>query len=196
MSILRTILLSAVVLVLMLMIVALVVLPAIIAFRRGHPHRWFITVLTVLGFWTGIVWLGALIWPLLPFGRKDDDVDDLPDVPAMTEPVTPIGVVATRRRLGGKPLAGIAALFVTAAAICAYGVRDLVQAPETRTARTGGDVAPDAGGERQAVTARKEVPVAADRNGEVPDARSAPPAPQPFPTEDVADGTLVRNPFR
>lgn len=38
--------------------------PAIIAFTRGHNNRWAILVLNVVGGWTAIAWIAALVWSL------------------------------------------------------------------------------------------------------------------------------------
>jgi hypothetical protein len=39
-------------------------IPAVIAFRRGHPNRWVILVVCIVFGATGIGWLVALIWAL------------------------------------------------------------------------------------------------------------------------------------
>ena len=44
-------------------------LPIIIAFHRRHEYRWIITMLTLFGGWTGLIWLGALIWSIWPNNR-------------------------------------------------------------------------------------------------------------------------------
>ena len=51
--------------VLWLVLVAIGLLPAIIAFARGHRHPFVILFLNLFFSWTGIVWLGCLIWALL-----------------------------------------------------------------------------------------------------------------------------------
>ncbi len=39
-------------------------LPSIIAFARGHVQKWLVFVLNLLLGWTGIVWVGVLIWAI------------------------------------------------------------------------------------------------------------------------------------
>lgn len=41
-----------------------VIVPVIIAYRRQHPQRQAIAILTVLLGWIPVVWLVALIWAL------------------------------------------------------------------------------------------------------------------------------------
>jgi hypothetical protein len=52
--------------ILILFAVGLVVyfVPSFIAFSRGHPHRRWILILNILGGWTLIAWVAALIWSL------------------------------------------------------------------------------------------------------------------------------------
>jgi len=52
-------------LVCLLAIVVIALLPAIIAFSKGHRHRWAILVLDVSLGWTGLGYIGALIWALI-----------------------------------------------------------------------------------------------------------------------------------
>jgi hypothetical protein len=51
--------------ILWLFLVAIWLLPAIVAFARGHRHPWVILLLNLFFAWTGIVWLGTLIWALV-----------------------------------------------------------------------------------------------------------------------------------
>jgi hypothetical protein len=44
------------------LLVQLYCLPGGIAFWRRHPQRWAISVLNVLLGWTGLGWIGALVW--------------------------------------------------------------------------------------------------------------------------------------
>ena len=45
--------------------------PTIVAVVRKHPQTvWIVLIDFFLG-WTGIGWLGALIWSLLPINRQD-----------------------------------------------------------------------------------------------------------------------------
>ena len=37
-------------------------LPSIIAFKRGHLNRNAILILNILLGWTGLGWIGALVW--------------------------------------------------------------------------------------------------------------------------------------
>ena len=59
-----------------LIIVLVIVLPiwfapTIVAVVRKHPQTvWIVLIDFFLG-WTGIGWLGALIWSLLPINRQD-----------------------------------------------------------------------------------------------------------------------------
>jgi hypothetical protein len=39
-------------------------IPAFIAFARGHPHRYALFWLNLFLGWSGIVWFGALIWAI------------------------------------------------------------------------------------------------------------------------------------
>jgi preprotein translocase subunit SecD len=39
-------------------------LPGVIAFLRMSQYRWFILGLTVLGGWTFLGWIAALVWSL------------------------------------------------------------------------------------------------------------------------------------
>lgn len=41
-------------------------IPTWISLIRRHPHLWRIIILNILGGWTGIGWVAALIWSLLP----------------------------------------------------------------------------------------------------------------------------------
>lgn len=52
----------------LLVIVCLYFLPTIIAMGRGHRNALAIVLLNVLGGWTGLGWLGALIWSVLRDG--------------------------------------------------------------------------------------------------------------------------------
>lgn len=53
------------ILVLICIAVLIYMLPAVIAFVRGHPNRWVIFALNLFLGGTGIVWLGCLIWALM-----------------------------------------------------------------------------------------------------------------------------------
>jgi hypothetical protein len=44
-------------------------LPAIVAFYRGHEYRWVILMLTIAGGWTGVLWVLALVWSAFPHNR-------------------------------------------------------------------------------------------------------------------------------
>jgi hypothetical protein len=66
--------------------IGLYFLPMIIAFYRGHPHPWILSLLNFLLGFTGIVWLLCLIWSLaerrqpqpLPYetGRREPTIRD------------------------------------------------------------------------------------------------------------------------
>lgn len=43
----------------------LYLLPWLVASARRHPQTTAIAVLTVLGGWTGVGWLGALVWAVI-----------------------------------------------------------------------------------------------------------------------------------
>lgn len=49
---------------LMLAMLALYFLPSIIAIVRHHPQKWLLVALNVFSGWTGILWIGLLIWSL------------------------------------------------------------------------------------------------------------------------------------
>ena len=51
---------------LFLFLAAVYCLPIIVAFKRSHPYRWVILVMTLFGGWTGLFWLAALIWAVFP----------------------------------------------------------------------------------------------------------------------------------
>lgn len=44
---------------------AIYFIPSIIAISRSHPSLGIIIVLNLLGGWTGIAWIAALIWALI-----------------------------------------------------------------------------------------------------------------------------------
>ena len=54
-----------------LILVAFALLPAIVAFARGHRHPWAILFLNLFLGWTGIVWLGTLIWAIAGRPRQE-----------------------------------------------------------------------------------------------------------------------------
>jgi uncharacterized membrane protein YqjE len=53
--------------------IALLVLPVHIAERRGHKHKLAIFVCTVVGLFTGVFWLIALIWACTGHSRSELD---------------------------------------------------------------------------------------------------------------------------
>lgn len=57
---------SGLVLFALLCMLAIALLPAMIAFMRDHRNKWPILILTVVGSWTGIGWIAAFIWACLP----------------------------------------------------------------------------------------------------------------------------------
>ncbi len=63
--------------------IAFYLLPAIIAFARHHEYRWVILALTIIGGWTGICWIIALVWSVFPHNRSAID--------PVVGPVTGIG---------------------------------------------------------------------------------------------------------
>ncbi|MBX9453219.1 MAG: superinfection immunity protein [Mesorhizobium sp.] len=50
--------------VVMAVILALYVIPSIVAFARKHPNRWLILVINIVFGGTGIGWLGSLVWAM------------------------------------------------------------------------------------------------------------------------------------
>jgi T4 superinfection immunity protein len=57
-------------LVVLILIVALIFfLPSIIALARGHEYRTIIVVLNLFG-WTGVCWLGSLVWAVWPANKS------------------------------------------------------------------------------------------------------------------------------
>jgi hypothetical protein len=50
--------------VLLVLIVAIYMLPTLIAFARDHPRRGAITLINVLFGWTLIVWIVVFVWAL------------------------------------------------------------------------------------------------------------------------------------
>lgn len=55
--------------ILMLSILAMYCLPSIIAIMRQHPQKWLLVALNVFAGWTGLFWIGLLIWSLWPRDR-------------------------------------------------------------------------------------------------------------------------------
>ena len=47
-----------------LVLLALYFVPSIIAFTRHHHNKWAIFVLNLLLGWTGLGWIGGLVWSL------------------------------------------------------------------------------------------------------------------------------------
>ncbi|MBA5727017.1 hypothetical protein CPA56_03295 [Bombella sp. TMW2.1889] len=52
--------------ILMLSMLAMYCLPSIIAIMRQHPQKWLLVALNILAGWTGLFWIGLLIWSLWP----------------------------------------------------------------------------------------------------------------------------------
>lgn len=50
--------------VVMVVILALYIIPSIVAFARKHPNRWLILVINIVFGGTGIGWLGSLVWAM------------------------------------------------------------------------------------------------------------------------------------
>ncbi|AJB43753.1 immunity to superinfection [Escherichia phage Bp4] len=53
----------------MLFILAVYLIPTIIAFARGHASKWGIGVLNIVLGWSLVFWVVALIWSLSNKGR-------------------------------------------------------------------------------------------------------------------------------
>lgn len=51
-------------LVMLIGLIILYFLPALVASRRKHRQTDAIFVLNLLGGWTGVIWLGALVWAM------------------------------------------------------------------------------------------------------------------------------------
>jgi len=49
-------------------------LPIFIAFNRNHEYRWVIFVLTIVGGWTGLMWLVAFAWAVFPQNKTFIDL--------------------------------------------------------------------------------------------------------------------------
>ena len=56
----------------LVVLVAIYVLPTIVAFARRHPNRWVILALNICLGGTGIVWLGCLIWAFMAVHITND----------------------------------------------------------------------------------------------------------------------------
>ncbi|MCX5615742.1 superinfection immunity protein [Bombella sp. TMW 2.2559] len=52
--------------ILMLSMLAMYCLPSIIAIMRQHPQKWLLVALNIFAGWTGLFWIGLLIWSLWP----------------------------------------------------------------------------------------------------------------------------------
>jgi hypothetical protein len=52
--------------------VTIYITPPIIAFKRGHPQRWSITVLSLFFGGTLIGWVAALVWAIQPLEGSDN----------------------------------------------------------------------------------------------------------------------------
>ena len=70
-----------------LVILAVYLIPSLIALLRKHPHKIAIVALNILGGWTFLVWVGALVWSLLlpqtkkidthlPVAEAQDEIDE------------------------------------------------------------------------------------------------------------------------
>ena len=56
-------------------VLALYLLPSIIAFRRAHPNRWLILVINFAGGLTGFGWLLTMLWATHAVHVSDDGSD-------------------------------------------------------------------------------------------------------------------------
>jgi ABC-type transport system involved in cytochrome c biogenesis permease component len=52
-------------LIILLIVLPLTFAPTIVAFVRKHPYQWVILAINVLLGWTGVAWIGALIWAIV-----------------------------------------------------------------------------------------------------------------------------------
>ena len=49
----------------LLVVLPLTFAPTIVAFVREHPQKWVILAINVFLSWTGVAWIGALIWAIV-----------------------------------------------------------------------------------------------------------------------------------
>lgn len=68
-------------------------LPAIVAFARHHEYRWVILALTIIGGWTGVCWIIAMVWAVFPHNRTAID--------PVVGPVTGVGYRNVGDTIGG-----------------------------------------------------------------------------------------------
>lgn len=58
----------------LLFLLAVYLIPTIIAFARGHVSKWGIGVLNIVLGWSLIFWVVALIWPLSNKGQSQTTI--------------------------------------------------------------------------------------------------------------------------
>lgn len=46
----------------LMVILALYMLPTLVAFKRGHESLYGITIINIALGWTGVMWLGCMVW--------------------------------------------------------------------------------------------------------------------------------------
>jgi hypothetical protein len=56
---------NTIIVVLMILIVAIYMLPTLIAYGRDHPRRSMITLVNILFGWTLVGWLVVFVWALM-----------------------------------------------------------------------------------------------------------------------------------
>jgi hypothetical protein len=57
-----------------IILLPLTFLPSIIAAARRHPKVLWIFLLNLFLGWTGIGWIGALVWSVLPITRTEAEI--------------------------------------------------------------------------------------------------------------------------
>ena len=58
-------------------IIAIGFVPSIIAFARNHAQKWIVLALNIVLGWTGVGWVGALVWAII--GKSASTAQDLGD---------------------------------------------------------------------------------------------------------------------
>ena len=58
-------------------IIAVGFVPSIIAFVRNHAQKWIVLALNIVLGWTGVGWVGALVWAII--GKSASTAQNLGD---------------------------------------------------------------------------------------------------------------------
>jgi len=76
-----------------IILLALYFVPSIVGFARGHHNKWAIFALNLLLGWTGLGWIGALVWSLTRPAPQPQTIhvyhDQAEPPPAVTPPSEP-----------------------------------------------------------------------------------------------------------